>query len=233
MPLSPRSTAPTTASRPECSPATSTPHDMPPRLRVGAVMIDAGDFRIDAMPFGGSKHSGVSREGVPFAVEAMTGAQDRRPPRWLIGALCGSGPPAPRGSLVEKHAEKPVPVQPGDPGAGSFRRWAPSSRASLLIADSAIIGHLGTQQLAGLGVASAVLVERPSPSSASSSPTHRPRQWLGLARRWRSSTRSRRSARGRDLARALHRGGTGGRGPGPGPSARRPAGCPRVRDRTP
>ena len=43
------------------------------RLRVGAVMInDTGDFRIDAMPFGGGKRSGVGREGVPFAVEAMT-----------------------------------------------------------------------------------------------------------------------------------------------------------------
>ena len=47
--------------------------DVAHRLRVGAVMInDTGDFRIDAMPFGGSKHSGVGREGVPFAVEAMT-----------------------------------------------------------------------------------------------------------------------------------------------------------------
>jgi glyceraldehyde-3-phosphate dehydrogenase (NADP+) len=47
--------------------------DVAERLRVGAVMINAtGDFRIDAMPFGGSKHSGVGREGVPFAVEAMT-----------------------------------------------------------------------------------------------------------------------------------------------------------------
>ena len=43
------------------------------RLQVGAVMInDTGDFRIDAMPFGGGKRSGVGREGVPFAVEAMT-----------------------------------------------------------------------------------------------------------------------------------------------------------------
>jgi glyceraldehyde-3-phosphate dehydrogenase (NADP+) len=43
------------------------------RLRVGAVMInDTGDFRIDAMPFGGSKRSGIGREGVPFAVDAMT-----------------------------------------------------------------------------------------------------------------------------------------------------------------
>ncbi len=47
--------------------------DVAQRLRVGAVMInDSGDFRIDAMPFGGSKGSGVGREGVPFAVEAMT-----------------------------------------------------------------------------------------------------------------------------------------------------------------
>ncbi len=43
------------------------------RLRVGAVMInDTGDFRIDAMPFGGGKRSGVGREGVPYAVDAMT-----------------------------------------------------------------------------------------------------------------------------------------------------------------
>ena len=47
--------------------------DVAQRLRVGAVMInDTGDFRIDAMPFGGGKHSGVGREGVPFAVDAMT-----------------------------------------------------------------------------------------------------------------------------------------------------------------
>ena len=47
--------------------------DVARRLRVGAVMInDTGDFRIDAMPFGGGKRSGVGREGVPFAVEAMT-----------------------------------------------------------------------------------------------------------------------------------------------------------------
>jgi acyl-CoA reductase-like NAD-dependent aldehyde dehydrogenase len=47
--------------------------DVAQRLRVGAVMInDTGDFRIDAMPFGGGKRSGVGREGVPFAVDAMT-----------------------------------------------------------------------------------------------------------------------------------------------------------------
>lgn len=43
------------------------------RLRVGAVMInDSSDFRIDAMPFGGPKRSGVGREGIRSAVEAMT-----------------------------------------------------------------------------------------------------------------------------------------------------------------
>ncbi len=47
--------------------------DVAQSLRVGGVMInDTGDFRIDAMPFGGGKRSGVGREGVPFAVEAMT-----------------------------------------------------------------------------------------------------------------------------------------------------------------
>lgn len=43
------------------------------QLRVGAVMInDSSDFRIDAMPFGGPKRSGIGREGVRCAVEAMT-----------------------------------------------------------------------------------------------------------------------------------------------------------------
>lgn len=43
------------------------------RLRVGSVLInDTSDFRIDAMPFGGSKRSGVGREGVASAVLAMS-----------------------------------------------------------------------------------------------------------------------------------------------------------------
>ncbi|HEY5832413.1 aldehyde dehydrogenase family protein [Streptomyces sp.] len=47
--------------------------DIADRLRVGAVMVnDSSDFRIDAMPFGGPKRSGVGREGVRYAVEAMT-----------------------------------------------------------------------------------------------------------------------------------------------------------------
>ncbi|MEV0403049.1 aldehyde dehydrogenase family protein [Actinoallomurus sp. NPDC050550] len=43
------------------------------RLRVGGVMInDSSDFRIDSMPFGGRGHSGVGREGVRYAIEALT-----------------------------------------------------------------------------------------------------------------------------------------------------------------
>jgi glyceraldehyde-3-phosphate dehydrogenase (NADP+) len=43
------------------------------RLSVGTVLInDSSDFRIDAMPFGGFKRSGIGREGVRSAVEAMT-----------------------------------------------------------------------------------------------------------------------------------------------------------------
>lgn len=33
---------------------------------------DSSDFRIDSMPFGGTKSSGVGREGVKFAIEDMT-----------------------------------------------------------------------------------------------------------------------------------------------------------------
>jgi acyl-CoA reductase-like NAD-dependent aldehyde dehydrogenase len=43
------------------------------RLRVGAVMVNqSSDFRIDAMPFGGFKRSGVGREGVASAVQQLT-----------------------------------------------------------------------------------------------------------------------------------------------------------------
>ena len=43
------------------------------QLEAGAVVVNGtSDFRIDAMPFGGFKSSGIGREGVRFAVEAMT-----------------------------------------------------------------------------------------------------------------------------------------------------------------
>lgn len=43
------------------------------RLRTGGVMInESTDFRIDAMPFGGLGASGLGREGVAYAVHAMT-----------------------------------------------------------------------------------------------------------------------------------------------------------------
>ncbi|MCF4121321.1 aldehyde dehydrogenase family protein [Antribacter sp. KLBMP9083] len=43
------------------------------RLVVGAVVVNGtSDLRVDSMPFGGFKNSGIGREGVQFAVEAMT-----------------------------------------------------------------------------------------------------------------------------------------------------------------
>ncbi len=42
-------------------------------LEAGAVMVnDSTDYRMDAMPFGGMKQSGLGREGVPFALQEMT-----------------------------------------------------------------------------------------------------------------------------------------------------------------
>jgi glyceraldehyde-3-phosphate dehydrogenase (NADP+) len=42
-------------------------------LDVGSVMInDSTDYRIDAMPFGGTKGSGLGREGIKFAMQEMT-----------------------------------------------------------------------------------------------------------------------------------------------------------------
>lgn len=42
-------------------------------LNVGAVMInDSSDFRLDSMPFGGSKESGIGRDGVRDTLLAMT-----------------------------------------------------------------------------------------------------------------------------------------------------------------
>lgn len=43
------------------------------KLDVGGVMInDSSDYRIDAMPFGGVKQSGLGREGIKFALQEMT-----------------------------------------------------------------------------------------------------------------------------------------------------------------
>lgn len=42
-------------------------------LQVGGVMVnDSSDYRIDAMPFGGVKGSGLGREGIKFAIQEMT-----------------------------------------------------------------------------------------------------------------------------------------------------------------
>jgi glyceraldehyde-3-phosphate dehydrogenase (NADP+) len=43
------------------------------QLVAGAVVVNGtSDLRVDSMPFGGFKSSGIGREGVQFAVEAMT-----------------------------------------------------------------------------------------------------------------------------------------------------------------
>lgn len=43
------------------------------RLRVGAVMVnESSDFRIDAMPFGGFKRSGIGREGIANVIGELT-----------------------------------------------------------------------------------------------------------------------------------------------------------------
>ena len=42
-------------------------------LEYGGVLInDTSDFRVDFMPFGGFKLSGLGREGVKYAIEQMT-----------------------------------------------------------------------------------------------------------------------------------------------------------------
>lgn len=43
------------------------------RLQFGAVLInDTSDFRVDVMPFGGMKKSGLGREGIRFSIDEMT-----------------------------------------------------------------------------------------------------------------------------------------------------------------
>ncbi|UOQ45110.1 aldehyde dehydrogenase family protein [Halobacillus salinarum] len=42
-------------------------------MDVGGIMInDSSDYRIDAMPFGGTKRSGIGREGIQYAMNTMT-----------------------------------------------------------------------------------------------------------------------------------------------------------------
>ncbi|MCJ7796694.1 MAG: aldehyde dehydrogenase family protein, partial [Thermoleophilia bacterium] len=42
-------------------------------MDVGGVMVnDTSNFRVDHMPYGGMKGSGLGREGVRFAIEEMT-----------------------------------------------------------------------------------------------------------------------------------------------------------------
>ena len=43
------------------------------RLEVGGVIVgDVPSFRVDNMPYGGIKHSGLGREGVRWAIADMT-----------------------------------------------------------------------------------------------------------------------------------------------------------------
>lgn len=43
------------------------------RLNVGCVIVnDSTDYRLDIMPFGGTKLSGIGREGIRFAIQEMT-----------------------------------------------------------------------------------------------------------------------------------------------------------------
>jgi glyceraldehyde-3-phosphate dehydrogenase (NADP+) len=42
-------------------------------LHVGGVIVnDSTDYRLDVMPFGGTKLSGIGREGIRFALQEMT-----------------------------------------------------------------------------------------------------------------------------------------------------------------
>ena len=42
-------------------------------LDVGGIMVnDSTDYRLDSMPFGGIKNSGLGREGIKFSLQEMT-----------------------------------------------------------------------------------------------------------------------------------------------------------------
>ena len=54
----------------------ATAHRVADGLNCGGVMInDSSDYRIDAMPFGGTRSSGLGREGVAHAIHEMTDAK--------------------------------------------------------------------------------------------------------------------------------------------------------------
>ena len=43
------------------------------RIEVGGVIInDTSNYRVDQMPYGGVKNSGMGREGVRYAIEELT-----------------------------------------------------------------------------------------------------------------------------------------------------------------
>ena len=42
-------------------------------MDVGGIIInDSTDYRVDLMPFGGVKNSGLGREGIKFSLQEMT-----------------------------------------------------------------------------------------------------------------------------------------------------------------
>ncbi len=54
----------------------ATAHRIADAMNCGGVMInDSSDYRIDAMPFGGTRSSGLGREGVAHAIFEMTDAK--------------------------------------------------------------------------------------------------------------------------------------------------------------
>ena len=58
-------------------------------LDVGGILVnDTSIFRVDHMPYGGNRMSGIGREGVRFAVEEMTNLKlTARYARYLLTSL--------------------------------------------------------------------------------------------------------------------------------------------------
>ena len=71
---SPRSTTASSGSRPACSrPTSARAWTSFTELEVGGVIVnDIPTYRIDNMPYGGVKDSGLGREGIRWAIEDMT-----------------------------------------------------------------------------------------------------------------------------------------------------------------